>query len=75
MKIHTKLFIGIPLNFIMSFCHISETTGRLKAKFQITIRKKMGYHLEKNTSGCAPGNKNIVGISASVKDMQERQNH
>ena len=64
MKIHKKLFSGIPINFTF-FCHISKTTKNLKLKFWICNQKNMGFHLiSKNILLLVEpgGDKNVIGI-------------
>ena len=66
MKIHKKLFSGIPFNFTL-FCYIFKTTKNLKLKFWICNQKNMGFHLiskKYTTSGWTLGDENVIGIRA-----------
>ena len=44
MKIHKKLFSGIPFNFTL-FVISPKTTNNLKLKFWICNQKNIGFHL------------------------------
>ena len=62
MKIHKKLFSGIPFNFTL-FCYISKTTKNLKLKLWICNKKKYGlsFDIKKYTTfGWALGDE--IGI-------------
>ena len=63
MKIHKKLFTGIPINFTF-FCYISKTTKNLKLNFGFANRKLWAFiwYQKCTTFDWALGDKNVIGL-------------